>query len=184
MTNLTMPRSRIYFTALALLGELIVLLWEHFHGGIKLHHILHRADLPAISNLWGILVVPTLAWLASTQVLKRRAINGMKMPKSAIAGFTGALVLGGLLAFGFSHGYENFTGTLFQVMLLLALLLPAYRAETLLGFVFGMNIVFGAVLPTAIGGILAALSAVVHLLLWPMLMRAWRWMRGKYAWNQ
>ena len=182
MTNLAMPKSgltfRLYFTALMLVGEVIVLMWEHFHGGIKYHHILHRADLPAISNAWGIVVVPILAWLASTQVLKRQALNDMKIPKSAIAGFTAALTLGGLLAFGFSQGYEGFTGYLFQGMLLLALLLPAYRAETLLGFVLGMNVVFGAVLPTAIGGILAALSAIVHLLLWPMLVRGWRWLRG------
>lgn len=52
-----------------------------------------------------------------------------------------------------------------------AVLLPAYRAECLLGFVLGMTFVFGAVIPTLIGSILVGLSALVQLLAWPWLSR-------------
>ena len=48
---LTSPiRTRLLFTGVILLAELALLAWEHTHGGIQSHHILHRADLPAVSN--------------------------------------------------------------------------------------------------------------------------------------
>ena len=178
MRNLTTSQWRLGFTALCLLAEFALLLWEHFHGGIKSHHLLHRADLPAISNAWGLILLPALAWLASTQVLKRMQSNSVglaNLPKSVILGFTGALIIGCMLAFSFSHGYETATENLFMAMILSAVLLPVYRAETVLGFVLGMNIVFGAVLPIAVAALLASLSAMVHLILWPLLVRGWRW---------
>ena len=179
MRKLSATQLRFGFTVLCLLAEISLLLWEHFHGGIKSHHVLHRPDLPAVSNALGLLLLPALAWWASTQVLKRMAAKqnsstGLAdVPISALFGFTGALIIGGLLAFGFSQGYTDFTGYLFQAMFLLAIALPAYRAETLLGFVLAMNIVFGAVLPAAIGGLLVALSAITHFILWPLLVRCW-----------
>jgi len=181
MRIMTSLQLRLAITALCLVAEISLLMWEHFHGGIKSHHILHRADLPAFSNAWGLIVLPALAWWASTQVLKRmdssqsKSIDFTNVPSSAIFGFTGALIAGAALAFGFNQGYETFTGYLFQTMFVLALVLPAYRAETLLGFVLGMNVVFGTVLPTAIGAVLAAFSAITHLILWPLLARGWRW---------
>ena len=178
MRNLSTSQWRLGFTALCLLAEFALLLWEHFHGGIKSHHLLHRADLPAISNAWGLVLLPALAWLASTQVLKRiqsKNLGLANLPKSAIPGFAGALIFGCMLAFSFSHDYEAVTENLFMAMFLLAVLLPVYRAETVLGFVLGMNVVFGTVLPTAVAAILATLSAMTHLILWPLLLRSWRW---------
>ena len=35
-----------------------VLVWNYYHGGVPRHHILHREDLPAISNWWGGLLPP------------------------------------------------------------------------------------------------------------------------------
>ncbi len=185
MRNLSSSQLRIGLTAFTLLSEIALLLWEHFHGGIVSHHILHRADLPSISNAWGLLVLPALVWFASKQVHKKMQSNPgtgfTKLPRSAILGFCGALIIGCALAFGFSHGFKTFTEYLFQLMLLLVVLLPAYRAETLLGFVLGMNVVFGAILPTAIGAILAAISAISHLVLWPLLVRGWRWCARRLA---
>ncbi|HSF52731.1 MAG TPA: hypothetical protein VLA71_03215, partial [Algoriphagus sp.] len=48
-------------------------------------------------------------------------------------------------------------------VLLAALFLPIYRAECLLGFVFGMTYTFGAVLPTLVGSILALIGAAIYL---------------------
>ena len=62
-------------------------------------------------------------------------------------------------------------------MVLLALLLPVYRAECVLGFVLGMTLTFGAVLPTVFGSIIAAVSVVVHLYVRPVLMRLWTWLK-------
>jgi hypothetical protein len=44
----------------------------------------------------------------------------------------------------------------------IALVLPIYRAENVLGFVLGMTFTFGAVLPTAVGSVVAMLSAASH----------------------
>jgi hypothetical protein len=46
--------------------------------------------------------------------------------------------------------------------LLLALLLPAHRPESLLGFVLGMSWTFGAVLPALVGGVIAGLTWAVR----------------------
>jgi hypothetical protein len=54
-----------------LLAELACLAWEHFHGGVKSHHLFHRSDLPAISNWWGALVLPGLAWFLLGRILSR-----------------------------------------------------------------------------------------------------------------
>ena len=178
-------RWRVYFTALVMLAELAHLAWEHFHGGVRSHHILNRADLPAISNAWGALLLPVLTWFLSGFVQKRIAFHAdgeeaaSKLPVIVVAGFVGSLLFGVLLAGSFANGYETVTGYLFQGLILLALLLPFYRAECVLGFVLGMTFTFGAVLPTVVGSVIAALSAAVHLVVYPLLMRFWRWMQRR-----
>ena len=53
-------RIRIYLTVAVLLAEIGHLAWEHFHGGIASHHFLNRADMPAVSNGWGLLLLPAI----------------------------------------------------------------------------------------------------------------------------
>jgi len=185
MKALQFPALRLYLTLLATFAILAVLAWEHFNGGVTSHHILHRADMPAISNWWGALLLPALTWFLAGRVQKRAARNASgnnashKIPGSVISGFFAAVFLGTLLSVFFTHGNETLTAYVFQTILLLALLLPAYRAECLLGFVLGMTLTFGVVIPTTIACIIAALSAFVHLLVVPALVRLWRWLKGK-----
>ena len=58
---------------------------------------------------------------------------------SVVAGFVGALLFGILLSVSFTNDYETIASYLFRGMFLLALLLPVYRAECVLGFVLGMT---------------------------------------------
>ena len=51
---------RVWLTVTVTLAESAHLAWEHFNGGVASHHFLNRADLPAISNAWGLLLLPTL----------------------------------------------------------------------------------------------------------------------------
>ena len=172
-------RLRVGITALVLVAELAHLAWEHLNGGIVSHNLLDRADLPAISNAWGILVLPALAGFASgrveNRVARRSAVDGTACgpPWSLITGFVGSLSLGILLSVAFSNDYETMASSLFLGMFALALLVRVYRAEYLLGFVVGMTFVFGAVLPTLIGSVIAAVSAVVHLGIRPFVVRLW-----------
>ncbi len=174
---------RLWITAAVLVAQLAHLAWEHFHGGVASHHVLRRADLPAISNWWGAVVLPLLTWFLTGRIQKRvgaraagvQTVAGL--PGSVVAGFGGALLVGAVIAGSFAIGAQGITSWAFQAMLVLAVLLPAYRAECLLGFVLGMTLTFGAVLPTAIGSIVAAGSALIHLVMRPMIVRCWRWIR-------
>ena len=185
MNEKPLRRWRVYLTALVLLVELAHLAWEHFHGGVVSHNILNRRDLPAISNAWGALLLPALAWFLSGFVQTRMASNSAgteltkKLRTSAVIGFVSALIFGALLAGSFAYEFKTVTQYLFMSLFMIALPLPIYRAECLLGFVLGMTFTFGAVLPTAIGSIFVALSAAAHLLIYPLLMRGWHRVRGR-----
>ena len=170
---------RGWLTATVTLAESAHLAWEHFNGGVVSHHILNRADLPAISNAWGLLLLPALTWFLSGVALERVSASvgkdAVSRPAaSVVAGFAGALLLGILLSVCFTHDYERAASSLFLGMFVLALLLSVYRAECLLGFVLGMTFTFGAVLPTIIGSIIAMVSAAVHLGVRPVLVRLLR----------
>lgn len=177
MAERRFSRLRAYGTGLALLAELGHLAWEHFHGGVRRHHLLHRADLPSVSNGWGLLLLPALAWYLIGRIDRRRGRleEGRPGPlrNSVIMGFAGALLFGLLLSGCFTFRYETWAGILFQGLFLLALVLPVYRAECVLGFVVGMTFVFGAVLPTAIASLLAGFSLLVHVTVHPLLVRGW-----------
>jgi len=183
MSGERLPQLRLVGTALALLAELIHLAWEHVHGGIIRHHILNRSDLPAISNGWGIVLLPVLTWYLLGRINRRSAppVGGRTgaLPRSVMVGFAGALLFGILLSSCFALRHTTLTEYLFQGLLLLALLLPVYRAEGVLGFVLGMTFVFGAVLPTAIASIIAALSMLLHRGVYPLLVRLWVGMKLK-----
>ena len=101
------------------------------------------------------------------------------MPLSIIAGFLVALLVGIALTVAFTMGNEAVASYIAQGIIVLAVLLPIYRAECFLGFVLGMTFTFGAVLPTAIGSVFAALSAVMHLLVYPLLGPIWTWLRRR-----
>jgi len=155
---------RLVLTVAALCAELFHLGWEHTHGGVLAHHLLANPDLPAVSNWWGVLLVPLLTWWLvgrierSVQARRRGARRGVIAPWT---GFVGALVYGGALATAFSLG-SPLVNQLFFALPALALVLRLWRAEFVLGFVLGMTFVFGAVLPTLIAGVVAVLSWAVH----------------------
>ena len=162
-------------------------MWEYFNGGVLSHHILNRSDLPALSNWWGILLLPALTWFLTgrshTRMMRSTGQNTTtaKLPLSSVAGFVGTLLFGIALSVAFTNNYENAAAFLFFGMFVAATLLPVYRAECVLGFVVGMTFTFGAVLPFAIGSVIAAISAILHRLIYPLLVRCWKWFRWRSA---
>lgn len=170
-------RMRLYFVALVMLGELTHLAWEHFNGGVLSHHVLDRADLPAISNWWGLVLLPALAWFLTGLVRKRATRHSHDKAFSSrvavyiAAGFVGSLLLGVALSVAFTNDYHAAASYLFFGAIVLALFLPVHRAECVLGFVLGMTFTFGAVLPLVIGSLIAALSAFFTFYVHPAL--AW-----------
>ncbi len=160
-----MPKlpSRASLVALALLAECLHLGWEALHGGIVSHHLFQHADLPGLSNAWGLLVLPALAaWAAGRWPGRSTATATTRHRRRVVLGFLLPLALGATLSLAFSFQQQALTEALFFGAMLLALLLPAHRPESLLGFVLGMTGTFGAVLPTLVGGAIAGVSWLVR----------------------
>jgi uncharacterized membrane protein YjgN (DUF898 family) len=154
-----------------------LLLWEHFHGGIQSHHFLAREDMPAVSNAWGMVVLPLLTWLGVKSLrwrMAKRYPEGNVPPdflRNIGWAFLGAAIYAAAIAIAFVSGRSDISGTLFPALFILGLFLPLYRAEYYLGFVAALSAAFGTVLPAVIGGVVVAVSFVLNGYLWPLLKR-------------
>jgi hypothetical protein len=162
-------KTQLYLTVTVTFAVWTVLGWGYYHGGVPSHHILAKKDLPAISNYWGGILLPLLTWFLLYRIQKRiiRQSSGntesSRYPKQIVFAFAGALLFSILLSIFFTLGYPTIPGYMILGLFPLALFLPIYRAECLLGFVIGMAFTFGAVLPTGVGSILTLLCAVLYL---------------------
>ena len=163
---MTMPTHRHMPGLCALVAGLFVaalLAHEHFNGGVRSHHLLDRRDLPAISNWIGLIVLPGLGWLLGVRLRgPARSDAGAGSPVGVVMGLVCAALYGVALATSFTAGAATLTSGLFFGLLLLAVVLPIYRIEYIFGFVAGMTLTFGAVLPTLVVLAVATGSALVH----------------------
>ncbi|MFC4930819.1 hypothetical protein [Massilia sp. GCM10023247] len=139
----------------------VLLGWQHLHGGVPAHHLLADPTLPVVSNWWGLLTLPLLAWCLLGRIERRRRAA----PRAAhgdTAAFMGALVFGAVLSLLFTAGRHEATSTMAQAVFVIALFYPVHRAACVLGFVIGMTWTFGAVLPTIAAGVFAAGGAALY----------------------
>ncbi|WP_267220920.1 hypothetical protein [Dyella silvae] len=171
-------RVRSAATACVAVAEWVFLTWQHFHGGVPSHHLLARADLPAISNWWGGLVLPLMTWFLVGRVHRRLASQAGSSMRHALSGFIAALCFGVLLSVFFTLGNEQVTGAMFESLFLIALVVPIYRAEYLMGFVLGMAYTFGGVLPSIIGSVMALITMVIYRYIRAGLLRVGRMFVG------
>lgn len=169
MHRAAQQRAQVVIASVVLALVLLHLGWEMVHGGVVSHHLLARSDMPSISNWWGIVLVPALAWFVAGRVLGRpmssepcdRSIH--ENVRRATPAFCGALAYGGLLAasFAFGFGLEQY---LFLGLFVIGLVLPIYRGEYILGFVLGMMFTFGGILPMIVAAVVASISWAAHVL--------------------
>lgn len=139
------------------------LAFEHFTGGVQSHHLLARADLPSVSNWFGLLVLPALGGLVALRARAHAAsARWAGVPRSMWAALVGAAIYGAVLAISFEQGASSLTNATFLGLFVLALVLPVYRVECLAGFVIGMTITFGPVLPLLIASIVALVSLIIR----------------------
>ena len=137
---------------------------EHLAGGVRSHNLLNRSGLPAISNWWGLFVLPTLGWLFGMR--PRNHLTATRRSGSSMGiwlGLGAALLYGGAMAGSFQLGFAPVTSSLFLGLFLIAVALPVYRAEYVLGFVMGMTFTFGGVLPALVATVFATISFLVRL---------------------
>jgi hypothetical protein len=160
--------SRLILAACAFAAEVAHLGWEYTHGGVPAHHLLNSPDLPAISNWWGLLVVPLLVWFLVGRIQRRAATlvqtgSRERFRTLTQARFAATLLWGAALALAFTLGHPA-VNWIFFAAFGAALFVHAWRAEYVLGFALGMTFSFGAVLPVLIASVIAAVSFAAHLL--------------------
>jgi hypothetical protein len=177
MSEPSATRHRMRFTVIVFVAAIAHLAVEHFNGGIQSHRFFESATFPAMHNAWGAILLPALAWLLSASIAKRAVQTSTSssrlggLPRSIVSGFIVALLYGIALSISFAMGFMNLTAILFFAIFTLTLLLPMYRSECVLGFIFGMTFTFGPFIPTFFAGVFALLSAGLHLALYPFALR-------------
>lgn len=163
-------RLRIGLTALATLAIWSLLIWQHFHDGVPAHYLFQDSDMPRMSNWFGGLLLPVLTW-GLLGLSRRRVMATDSGLKPVIIGLVAGLAFGVGMSVTFFSGYALITSYLFFSLLPLALILPVYRPECLLGFILGMSTAFGAILPTMFGFIMALATFLIHRFIGLPLMR-------------
>ena len=152
------------------------LIWEHFHGGVTSHHLLHQQDLPSISNWWSGILLPILTWFLLSRIEKRldKNISQTKQTNNAVSTvfwlFITGLVFGILLSTSFTNEYKPFLDNVLYVIIILSFIIPVYYSEFILGFILGMTYTFGAVIPTVFILTVAVIGLVVYRIIRPIVL--------------
>ncbi len=133
--------------------------FEYFNGGVKTHHFLARADLPGFSNWFALLVLPLLGVVLAFRAksAKDGQASSLFSPTLAV-GTVGSLAYGAALAASFHLGLEQVSLVLFLGLFFCSIAFPVYRAEYIFGFVVGMTVAFGSVIPLAFALFFATIS--------------------------
>ncbi len=169
MASINSSRLTLFsLVAFALLFAGSHLAWQLTHGGVVSHHLLDQRDLPAISNWWGLAILPLVGALAAWSAQRSSA-------RTAVASAAGAFLVGIAMCVAFTIDSSGNASAMIMVAVLASgLVFPIYRAEYVFGFAIGMSFVFGLVLPTLISVVPIAISAAFHFLIRPALMRILR----------
>lgn len=180
MTEKQFKKLKYYVIAITVFFVAGNLLWEHLNGGIFSHHLMHHSDYPAISNWWGLLILPLLAWLSTVRIEKRVTLQlgdapvRTKILRVVFIGFFGMLVLSLIQSLSFSVGYENVAIYLSLGLVVVGLFLPIYRAECIFGYVFGSIVFTGAIIPLIGILVIAGISWFSHVCIKPLVFRVIR----------
>jgi len=158
MTEQHFARIRVAITVVTTATIWALLAWQSFHGGVPAHHIAHRAEMPAISNWWAALLIPVLTWF----LLGRMKPRAIARPKLVLIAFAAGALVGAAQAITFFTGHEAITSNIVLALFVVALFVPIYRAECVLGFILAMTASFGAVLPTAFAAVMSAVGVILY----------------------
>jgi hypothetical protein len=135
-----------------------LLIWQHFHAGVPSHHLLNRADMPAISNWWGAIILPLLTWFL---VAKTGLPKVETSVSAALWGVIAAFSYGVVFSMAFIEGHGSVLELMLLGLLVIALFIPTYRPKYVLGMVFGMAYTFGAFLPTMFVLVFGLMSFII-----------------------
>jgi hypothetical protein len=154
---------RIYFTLAITAFAILHLSIEIFSGGVRVHYPLQREDMPALSNWWGLVLLPALAWLSHTFMDKDYSAAGVSgLSKVVVYRLAGAFMYGAVMGASFEFGLGQTPLYLLFGLLLGGIFYPLYRFEIILGIVMGMTYTFGAIIPTVVMSMVALISLVSY----------------------
>ncbi len=155
--------QRLLFVLLIAAFAVLHLTLEMLTGGVRTHYPLMREDLPALSNWWGLLVLPLFGWIAHYFAEQENSGVGiLGLRKVAFYRLVCGFAYGALIATGFELGLGQMPLYLLLGLLLGGIVYPLYRGELMLGLVMGMTYTFGAIIPTVLIGLLAIVSLITH----------------------
>ena len=177
MTDKQFKKLKYYVIAITILFVVGFLLWEHLNGGIVNHHLMHHSDYPSISNWWGLLILPFLAWFSTVRIEKRVSLQPSDAPVRAkilrfvLFGFFCMLVLSLVQSLSVIFGYGNVAMYLSLGLVVVGLFLPIYKAECIFGYVFGSIVFSGAIIPLIGILVIAGISWFSHVWIMPLVFR-------------
>ena len=170
-----LSKKRLLLTLVVTLLIWSLLIWQHYHGGVPSHHLLHRGDLPSVSNWWGGILLPFLTWFLIGRASLRK---GEKSANPVIGGFFGALFYGIALSLSFVKGLEQISSLMIPGLLIMACFFPIYKAPYFLGFVIAMTYTFGALLPTGFAVVMGLVAFVIYNYIRPIPLYLFRKLRN------
>lgn len=162
-----LARIRWHLTGIVTVGIWSMLVWQYFHTGVPAHHFMQRADLPAMSNWWGGLLLPALTWYllgrTQTRLLKDQTPEHTPIPTSLLVGFGASIIFGAAISISFVTGHSEVPPVLMLGVFVCAPFFCAYKAEMFLGVVLSMSVLFGAVLSTMFSVVVASTAFILHM---------------------
>lgn len=151
-----------YKVQLTILSALIVLahlMLEYLQGGVVTHYFMQYGSLPGISNWWGLLTFPVFVWMVLSNIDRRKQDGEPKGMSTIIYHLLCSALFGVVVSYLFIIE-SSFLDYLMLGLFILALFLPLYFGEYLVGFTIGAMYVFGANIPL-IGGVILLLILLI-----------------------
>ena len=168
-------KTSLYIAGIIVLVVSGLLFWDYFHGGVPSHHLLAKKNLPEVSNWWGIVTFPLataiLLYRIKKRMFEKNDLISQQQSRNLIISFVGAFVYAAAIAVSFATGNSQISGILFPLIFAIALFIPIYKAEYILGFMVGLLYTFGGFLPVFISVILAAISYLLYQLLHRLMIK-------------
>jgi hypothetical protein len=155
--------QRINFTLAMGAFAVLHLTIETVSGGVVTHHLLARGDMPGISNWWGLLLLPSLAWFLYPFIPTAPNRAGPAgLSSTALFRLGGAVAWGGIMSASWELGNDQVPAFMMGSLLLVGIVTPLYRAELILGMIIGMVYTFGSFIPTIASGVVALASLLTY----------------------
>lgn len=158
-------RLRILITTIITLLVWGHIAWDHFHGGIPTHYILHDDNLPGIPNWLGAIVLPFFTWFLLYRIHIRIDLPDIPVVSESIRKvflrFIAAFLVSVSIAIFFTLEIDVIDYIMGGIFIL-AFFFPLYKSEYLLGWVLGSTFTFGAIIPIGFGSIFALILFIFY----------------------